>query len=69
MEYYREEFALDENIELKDEYFGYGEDVMCTSLELNTRSKFEIKTWDTFLPPDAKGAWYSHSIIVLSFKY
>ena len=27
MEYYGEEYALDENIELDDEYFGYGEDV------------------------------------------
>ena len=27
MEYYGEEYALDENIELEDEYFGYGEDV------------------------------------------
>ena len=27
MEYYGEEYVMDENIELEDEYFGYGEDV------------------------------------------
>ena len=58
-----QEYALDENIELEDEYFEYGEDVMWRSLLLNTQvkiqlwSQLEFKTWETFPDAIARGAW------------
>ena len=38
-----QEYALDENIELEDEYFEYGEDVMWRSLLLNTQVNHACK--------------------------